>query len=90
MEKNEYMIWLSQMKSITFEDLKKLINTYKTLDKIWNVTSSKLEENIWLTRQKYNDLLNIEYKRKIQKMLIIWKIIILKLYLMMIYNILEN
>ena len=67
MEKNEYMIWLSQMKSITFEDLKKLINTYKTLDKIWNVTSSKLEENIWLTRQKYNDLLNIEYKRKIQK-----------------------
>lgn len=67
MEKNEYMIWLSQMKSITYEDLKKLLNTYKSLNKIWDITPSELEKNIWLTKQKYKDLLNIEYKRKIQK-----------------------
>lgn len=69
MEKIEYIVWLSRMKFISFEDLNVLLNKYKSYEKIWNLSKQELETNEWLTTKKYEDLTNNNYKKNIRKMI---------------------
>ncbi len=69
MDDTIYLIWISQMKSLTYEDLKKLMNQYECLEKLWKISKWELCRNkiLNLNQNKINELTSLNYKKKSEK-----------------------
>ena len=65
MEDLRYWIWISRLESVGSIKLQKLLEIYKTPDKIWNLKKEELLKNEGIGEKSVNEILNDKYRKNI-------------------------
>ena len=55
---NKYWVWFSRLCKIDVKTKNKLLEKYKTPEKIWNLSKKDLERNTFLNQEKIEYILN--------------------------------
>jgi DNA processing protein len=64
---NEYWVWFSRLCKIDVKTKNKLLEKYKTPEKIWNLSKKDLERNTFLNQEKIEYILNQDYRMNLKK-----------------------